>query len=937
VTVTAYEPDRRDAAALVTELARAASASPMHGGAGATWGDLLFAAGALRDEREPSQTLLRAVAEACAGVVDHLDELPTRARRDFLENRLGITRLPIVPDRLVGVVTGDPKRLPVTLRKGSRLKAGKGPLGDRIYETVEDLVVIGTPVVGAHTYRVHDTGEDVVARHDGPLGDAGPADVLGPESESAATHELIVASDLLRLDTGTATITLTFAGIRFERAMPSATTVTRAFLNALRWELSGAGGYSALGVSSVTALGPDGARVLLSATVPSAPAPVGSVDRYHLRARFPTAASSGFSAAQALGFSFTGLSLQMSGSSVQPQAGYANEGLLDLTKEFKPYGPVPQRGDAFYLRSDESFSKPLSSLTVTLEAFTTGGGFQEVAFLALQDEQLRMVYRQANEYLRAEGSDVMLDESILDSASVDPPKIRWDQYSGGEWHEFKRRDDLATFTATIGGTGPFSQPTTVGGAEGRLIRAFLWNGDFGWQTYVETLATNAQLAASGHGDQIDTSTPLVPPAPPVLSRVRLGYTTALRSMRTNPQEVRVFARNALAEPADVTAEATVAPFQAGPANSSTLYVGLDEALPLGEIVSLYLDIDAGHACDPRDLDTEVTFEYDAAAGGWTGLDLFDGTLGLRQSGVLRFVSPLDWAAGSGTVTAAHGRWLRARATSANVPERVLRVQTDAVEAVYRLVPGHEQDDATSATPLPADAVTGLAVAVPGIKSMTNPKPSYAGRGPELDLAFFARASGIPRHRNKAVTAWDVEELVRSNFPDVALVRCLAHHSAMSECERGAISIVAVPRSEERLPVPTVQLASSIKSFVAERATPWLAPVVLCPIYAEVSVRTTLKLVPGAPGGDARRLLEQALRDFLHPLRTTRRKRGFGESLYRSELIRFLEGHPLVLYVKDGLLDFEPPHNGLERIDVDACRGLIASAADQFLTVEATLE
>src|SRR5262249_39587626 len=156
-------------------------------------------------------------------------------------------------------------------------------------------------------------------------------------------------------------------------------------------------------------------------------------------------------------------------------------------------------------------------------------------------------------------------------------------------------------------------------------------------------------------------------------------------------------------------------------------------------------------------------------------------------------------------------------------------------------------------PLPAKAVTGLAVAVPGIKAMTNPKPSYGGRGPELDLQYFARASGIPRHPDLAVTAFDVEELAPPHLPQFPLGRCFADPSVDSACAPGAISIVVVPHGHERLPVPTVQLAGSVASFVSERATPWLHPVVLCPVYAEVSVRTTLKLVPGAPGGDARRL------------------------------------------------------------------------------------
>jgi hypothetical protein len=146
----------------------------------------------------------------------------------------------------------------------------------------------------------------------------------------------------------------------------------------------------------------------------------------------------------------------------------------------------------------------------------------------------------------------------------------------------------------------------------------------------------------------------------------------------------------------------------------------------------------------------------------------------------------------------------------------------------------------------------------------------------------------------------------------------------------------VPDSEERAPVPTVQLAATIRSFVEERATSWLRATILCPLYEEVSVRATLKLVPGVAAGDAAKQLDDDLKRFLHPLGESRRAAGFGRSLFRSELLSFFEHHQLVRFVVDGLLDFEGANAGEQRIDVDPCRGLIASTETHVLTVEATL-
>ena len=40
-----------------------------------------------------------------------------------------------------------------------------------------------------------------------------------------------------------------------------------------------------------------------------------------------------------------------------PQTAYYNDGAVDITKEFQPFGAVAKRGDAFYLRWDEAFGK----------------------------------------------------------------------------------------------------------------------------------------------------------------------------------------------------------------------------------------------------------------------------------------------------------------------------------------------------------------------------------------------------------------------------------------------------------------------------------------------------------------------------------------------------------------------------------------------------
>ncbi|MFP5288384.1 MAG: hypothetical protein ACLGI9_21795, partial [Thermoanaerobaculia bacterium] len=49
-----------------------------------------------------------------------------------------------------------------------------------------------------------------------------------------------------------------------------------------------------------------------------------------------------------------------------PERGFANQSPLDLSKDFYPFGDKPKAGDAFYLASEEAFSKPLAQVELNV-------------------------------------------------------------------------------------------------------------------------------------------------------------------------------------------------------------------------------------------------------------------------------------------------------------------------------------------------------------------------------------------------------------------------------------------------------------------------------------------------------------------------------------------------------------------------------------------
>ena len=84
---------------------------------GGSWADVLFAAGpggvlAPAPAGAPDRELLSALAAEYAALDEHLATVPEGLRRTWLEEVLGIERLPAVPDRVVAHAAVDPKAAP---------------------------------------------------------------------------------------------------------------------------------------------------------------------------------------------------------------------------------------------------------------------------------------------------------------------------------------------------------------------------------------------------------------------------------------------------------------------------------------------------------------------------------------------------------------------------------------------------------------------------------------------------------------------------------------------------------------------------------------------------------------------------------------------------------------------------------------------------------
>jgi predicted phage baseplate assembly protein len=196
---------------------------------------------------------------------------------------------------------------------------------------------------------------------------------------------------------------------------------------------------------------------------------------------------------------------------------------------------------------------------------------------------------------------------------------------------------------------------------------------------------------------------------------------------------------------------------------------------------------------------------------------------------------------------------------------------------------------------PAGSITQLRSSVPYVDSVVNPEPALGGQDMEDWDSVAARGGSMLRHRNRAVTAEDYEDLARLAAPDVAMARCypnrnLAISSSDSTIKPGVISLIVVPRSRDPRPLPDLNLLVRVKEFIDHRRIPDPELVVLAPEYVQVCVEAVVVAGKAHRGNDLLAKCRLELDRYLHPLTGGDHGTGwgFGERPHESDLYGILQ-------------------------------------------------
>jgi predicted phage baseplate assembly protein len=255
----------------------------------------------------------------------------------------------------------------------------------------------------------------------------------------------------------------------------------------------------------------------------------------------------------------------------------------------------------------------------------------------------------------------------------------------------------------------------------------------------------------------------------------------------------------------------------------------------------------------------------------------------------------------------------------------------------------------------ANEIKALATAIAGIESVFNPTPAGGGSDKADNDAMLSIGPRLISHHERAVSDKDFEELAQEASRQVAKVRCLRttnlilsgagrpdpcdpqqRHEAVND--RGFVSLIIVPDSNDPEPCPSLELRRAVKEYLRDRAPSIVASaeriIVRPPDYVTVGIHaviivTTLEKA-AAVETNARNTLEQ----FLHPVHGGPDGTGweFGRPISKSDVFAVLERINDIDRV-EGLLFRFSGRTDPDRVDIGP-NELLASGQHELLIQKA---
>jgi hypothetical protein len=603
-----------------------------------------------------------------------------------------------------------------------------------------------------------------------------------------------------------------------------------------------------------------------------------------------------------------------------------DNGLLNSEKPYYPFTAQPIKGSNFFIKYPEMFLKKWKDASFTINWKNTPTSIWELysGYILGPNQNITK-----SDFDKAPNISVVGDDDYFNAnVSVLDKKV-WSVKETDVTLFQKKDGNYQTFFSVI------NSSTVVGTTES--IRLTLNKSAL--QDVYPKLYTLALTSA--RESILIPNEPYIPLAEDIELNYKASenlYSVPANIRKGNPvinKEVQLFLEDAFGQyEKEVSVKSIVPVHLAG----GEMYIGLD-AKP-SETISLLIQVLEGSENPLAETFGEnENIEWSILSNNsWIDLSdniLTNETKRFLESGILKFKIPKDIIT-SGTRFTDGLIWIKAKTQrSYDAVCKIQGIYTQAVQATFQNM---ENDLSHLEYGLEAGSISKLITRVPQVKSVTQPYNSFDGKYKETDAAFYRRVSERLRHKNRAITQWDYEQLILQEFPDVFMVKCLNHTSDTSFMAPGHVTMVVVPNTKNKnafdIYQPRVSSAvlNKIQDYVNGLNTMQVKAKVINPNYQEAAIKTKVKFFDEFDDKFYSKQLEEDITKYISPWASGDSDVvSFSVKLNVNQLINYLEQLYYVDYIDELKVYLNNVVQTKYLIEVDP-KSILVSAKQHTITI-----
>lgn len=593
-----------------------------------------------------------------------------------------------------------------------------------------------------------------------------------------------------------------------------------------------------------------------------------------------------------------------------------DQGKLDSSKPFYPFGTLPVRNSNFNLSHPGIFSKPWKTLNFNIDWKNTpskinGSKRDSFADLYLQYRKSYLHDAKAATYLTLSSgvTDLIVENNGHFNASLSVcSKGKW-QVSKPELVLFNWKNDKFSTSETVVNNNNYSP-------DAETVIRLSSNKSFYHEMYPRIYA----LALSCN----NTGVPLPnEPYTPLAGSISVGYTAEQQlydtgSPANKSESLFIYHEHPFGQSNLALQNIKSAGLVPEYKTSGQLFIGIADLLPRQQISLLIQLFEGSENPDVESFGPNEKIEWSVLCNNqWKVLGpesvICDQTGNFLKSGLVKIALPAE-ATALNTLLPTGLIWLKASMQKAyNAVCKVIGINAQAVQARFE---NNNNDLSHLLSGLKENSISKLAGKVPGIKGLSQPYSSFGGNAGEDESTYYQRVSERLRHKNRAITLWDYEHLALQRFPEIYKVKCLNHtkpeivndSATISFLSPGNVLVVVIPDIQNKNvfdifePRLSQSKLNEVEVFINKYNSLHVSARVINPGYEKVIVSLKVKFKQGFDEIYYQQVLNDDIVKMLSPWafdKTAGLK--FGITLHRSAVINYIEKLEYVDYIEDLVL------------------------------------